>query len=131
MTSPHGPQAGSSQPDSDDLSDNPSPFYTGEKLGNAVASASSQYQLTAGGVPGYWNNPAADPDNPYHAGSGSYTPGEQQLGSGFDADALYARNVGNGFSGGAADPNSEDPYQRSLSVDTGQDDQLVPPNEQR
>lgn len=130
MSSPNGPQAGSSQPDADELSGNPSPFHTGEALGNVTQSASSQYQLTPGGVPGYWNNPVADPDNPYHAGSGSYTPGEQHLANGFDDPAVYSRNVGNGIAANASDPNSA-ADQRAIRVDTGQDDQLVPPNEQR
>lgn len=131
MSSPNGPQAGSSLPDADELSGNPSPFHTGETLGNVTQSASSQYQLAAGGVPGYWNNPAVDPNNPFHAGSGSYTPGEQSLNDGFTDDVLFSRNLGDGITANASDPNAQDAYQRSLSVDTGQDDQLVPPNEQR
>lgn len=130
MSSPNGPQAGSTPPDADELSGNPSPFHTGETLGNVTQSASSQYQLTPGGVPGYWNNPVADPDNPYHAGSGSYTPGERQFDPDFSDDVLFQRNLGYGVPADAADPNHA-ADQRALSIDTGQDDQLVPPNEQR
>lgn len=130
MSSPHGPQAGSSQPDADELSGNPSPFHTGETLGNVTQSASSQYQLTPGGVPGYWNNSVADPNNPYHAGSGSYTPGEQHLADGFTDDVLFDRNLGYGVPTDAPDPNSA-ADQRAIRIDTGQDDQLVPPDEQR
>lgn len=130
MSSPNGPQAGSTPPDADELSGNPSPFHTGETLGNATQSASSQYPLTAGGVPGYWNNLVVDPNNPFHSGSGSYTPGEQRLADGFTDDVLFSRNLGYGVPADAADPNSA-ADQRAMSIDTGQDDQLVPPDEQR
>lgn len=130
MSSPNGPHAGSTPPDAEELSGNPNPWHTGEALGNVTQSASSQYQLTPGGVPGYWNNPVANPDNPYHAGSGSYTPGEQHLSDGFTDDVLFTRNLGYGVAPEAPDPNSA-ADQRAIRVDTGQDDQLVPPDEQR
>lgn len=131
MSSPNGPHAGSTPTDSDELSGNPSPWHTGEALGNVSDVAPSTYPAVPNGVPGYYNHPAADPDNPYHAGSGSYTAGERAAANVVNLnDDVYAPNLGMGIKPDAGDPDT-DPEVVPYHVDTGQADQLVPKDRRR
>ena len=142
MSSPNGPQPGSTP--ADETHSNPNPHRTGESLGTVSDVRTSNYPSASGvagssvnpTVSGYYMNPMADPNNPYsgQSGVGGDMPpdGTPTAYMSDGLSATYATKVDEyGSVGTAPMPNSNDAYMEKIRIDRGQDDQFVPIEDRR